>query len=125
MPSSENEPGPTWSISGQVSEVGRKMRSLKQLIPTMLFAAMIAYFGYHALNGEQGVLNWLVVQNQINETEIELASAQAEREALEVRAARLRADSLDLDYVEERATALLNIAHPRDFVVDIETPDQR
>lgn len=101
------------------------MRSLKQLIPTMLFAAMIAYFGYHALNGEQGVLNWLVVQNQINETEIELASAQAEREALEVRAARLRADSLDLDYVEERATALLNIAHPRDFVVDIETPDPR
>ncbi|GJL97045.1 MAG: septum formation initiator [Hyphobacterium sp.] len=91
----------------------------------MLFAAMIAYFGYHALNGEQGVLNWLVVQNQINETEIELASAEAQRQALEVRAARLRADSLDLDYVEERATALLNIAHPRDFVVDIEPPNPR
>ncbi len=86
---------------------------------------MIAYFGYHALNGEQGVLNWLVVQNQIRETEIELADARAEREALEVRAARLRSDSLDLDYVEERATALLNIAHPRDFVVDIAAPDER
>ena len=90
----------------------------------MLFAAMIAYFGYHALNGEQGVLNWLVVQNQINEVEVELAQAEAERQALEVRAARLRSDSLDLDYVEERATALLNVAHPRDFVVDINTPDQ-
>lgn len=101
------------------------MQSLKRLIPSFLFAMMIAYFGYHALNGEQGVLNWLVVQNQINEVEVELAEAQAEREALEVRAARLRSDSLDLDYVEERATALLNIAHPRDFVVDIAAPEER
>ena len=108
-----------------VSEAGRSMQSLKRLFPSMLFAAMIAYFGYHALNGEQGVLNWIMVKNQINETEIELAEARAEREALEVRAARLRSDSLDLDYVEERATALLNIAHPRDFVVGIETPDPR
>jgi cell division protein FtsB len=101
------------------------MQSLKRLIPSFLFAMMIAYFGYHALNGEQGVLNWLVVQNQINEVEDELAEARAEREALEVRAARLRSDSLDLDYVEERATALLNIAHPRDFVVDIAPPEER
>ena len=57
------------------------MRSVKRLFPSMLFAMMIAYFGYHALNGEQGVLNWLVVQNQINEMEVELAEAQAEREA--------------------------------------------
>lgn len=101
------------------------MQSFKRLFPSMLFAVMIAYFGYHALNGEQGVLNWIVVKNHINETEIELAEARTEREALEVRAARLRSDSLDLDYVEERATALLNIAHPRDFVVDIETPRER
>lgn len=101
------------------------MRAVKRLIPSFLFATMIAYFGYHALNGEQGVLNWLVVQNQINETEIELATTRTEREALEVRAARLRSDSLDLDYVEERATALLNIAHPRDFVVDIAAPEER
>ncbi|WP_420432510.1 FtsB family cell division protein [Hyphobacterium sp.] len=98
---------------------------MKRLFPSFLFAAMIAYFGYHALNGEQGVLNWLVVQNQINEAEIELATTRAEREALEVRAARLRSDSLDLDYVEERATALLNIAHPRDFIVDIAAPEER
>lgn len=101
------------------------MRSVKRLIPSVFFAAFITYFGYHALNGEQGVLNWIVVKNQINEVEVELAEARSEREDLEVRAARLRSDSLDLDYVEERATALLNIAHPRDFIVDIERSDQR
>lgn len=101
------------------------MRSVKSLSASVFIAALIAYFGYHALNGEQGVLNWIVVKNQINEVEIELAEARAEREALEVRAARLRSDSLDLDYVEERATALLNIAHPRDFVVDIDRPEER
>lgn len=83
---------------------------------------MIAYFGYHAMTGDQGVLNWLVVEAEIDAVEIELAQARAERQALETTAARLRSDSLDLDYVEERARDLLNVAHPRDIIVDIE-PD--
>jgi len=101
-----------------------KVDGFKRIIPSFFLAMTIAYFGYHALTGEQGVLNWIVVENDISAIEIELAEARAEREALEVTAARLRSDSLDIDYVEERARAILNVAHPRDFVVDIE-PDSR
>tara|TARA_R110002072_G_scaffold9434_1_gene45742 strand:+ start:147 stop:452 length:306 start_codon:yes stop_codon:yes gene_type:complete len=93
------------------------MGFFKRILPTFAFAMLIAYFGYHALNGEQGVLNWIVVKNRIVETEAELAATEAERMALEVRAERLRSDSLDLDYMEERARAILNVAHPRDFIV--------
>ena len=85
----------------------------------------IAYFGYHALTGEQGVLNWLVIENEIRETEIQLADARAERERMEEIAARLRSDSLDLDYLDERARDVLNVAHPRDFIVEIDTSIRR
>lgn len=101
------------------------MDAIKRLIPSFFLALAIAYFGYHALTGEQGVLNWLVVEAEIRETEAELAVATAQREDLEETAARLRSDSLDLDYLDERARDVLNVAHPREFIVEIEPDEQR
>lgn len=101
------------------------MDAIKRLIPSFFLALAIAYFGYHALTGEQGVLNWLVVEAEIRETEAELAVATAQREGLEETAARLRSDSLDLDYLDERARDVLNVAHPREFIVEIEPDEQR
>ncbi len=98
------------------------MSAIKRFLPSFFLAVVIAYFGYHALTGEQGVLNWIVVQNEINDMESELALAQRERERLEEIKARLSNDSLDIDYLDERARAVLNVAHPRDFIVEIE-PD--
>ena len=100
------------------------MDAIKRFSTSALLAIAIAYFGYHALTGEQGVLNWIVVENEIAAAEAELQLARTEREALEVTAARLRSDSLDIDYVEERARDILNVAHPREFIVEIE-PDPR
>jgi cell division protein FtsB len=99
--------------------------AFKRLVPSFFLAVAIAYFGYHALTGEQGVLNWIVVENEIRATEIELAETRADREALEEIASRLRSDSLDLDYVDERARAILNVAHPREFIVEITPGEQR
>lgn len=101
------------------------MDAIKRFIPSFFIAMAIAYFGYHALTGEQGVLNWLVIENEIRETEIQLADARAERERMEEIAARLRSDSLDLDYLDERARVVLNVAHPRDFIVEIDTSIRR
>ena len=101
------------------------MDAIKRFIPSFFIAMAIAYFGYHALTGEQGVLNWLVIENEIRETEIQLADARAERERMDEIAARLRSDSLDLDYLDERARDVLNVAHPRDFIVEIDTSIRR
>ncbi|WP_300541699.1 septum formation initiator family protein [Maricaulis sp.] len=101
------------------------MDAFKRYGTSVFLAVAIAYFGYHALTGEQGVLNWIVVENEIRAAEAELELAVAEREALEETAARLRSDSLDLDYVEERARDILNVAHPREFIVEIEPDAQR
>lgn len=101
------------------------MDAIKRLIPSFFLALAIAYFGYHALTGEQGVLNWIVVKNEIRIAEAELELAVAERERLEDTASRLRSDSLDLDYVEERSRDILNVAHPREIIVEIEPSPQR
>ena len=92
---------------------------------TVFLTAMIAYFSYHALNGEQGVFNWLIVRAEITEVEAELAMARAERRELEEIASRLRSDSLDLDYLEERARTRLDLAHPRDFVIETSPSENR
>ncbi|WP_203292248.1 FtsB family cell division protein [Maricaulis parjimensis] len=100
------------------------MDAIKRYGTTVFLAVAIAYFGYHALTGEQGVLNWIVVKNEIRIAEAELDLAVAEREMLEDTASRLRSDSLDLDYVEERARDILNVAHPREIIVEIEPSPQ-
>jgi cell division protein FtsB len=99
--------------------------ALKRFIPTVFLSAAIAYFGYHALTGEQGLLNWVVVRAEIAEVESELVLARAEREDLQASVERLSDDTLDLDYVEERARAVLNVAHPRDFIIKTAPEENR
>ncbi len=101
------------------------MNAIRRFIPSFILALVISYFGYHALTGEQGLLNWIVVENEIHSVEAELALARAERERLELNKARLANESLDLDYLDERARAILNVAHPRDFIVEIEPEEFR
>ena len=47
--------------------------AIKRILPSCFLAVAIAYFGFHALTGEQGVLNWIVVKNDLHAAEIELA----------------------------------------------------
>ncbi|PWE17832.1 hypothetical protein DDZ18_05855 [Marinicauda salina] len=101
------------------------MRRLKGFLAPAIWAVVISYLGYHALHGEQGYLNYVVVKGRIAEAEAELAAVRAERAALEDRVARLSpsGDGLDLDYVEERAREVLNFAHPDEIIVKIESRD--
>ncbi len=93
------------------------MVALKRYWLTMIFAAGIVYFGVHGLVGEQGALAWAGHQRRIERLEAGLEILYAQRAALEARAARLRPATLDRDFLDERARALLNVAHPRDLVI--------
>lgn len=96
------------------------MGAIKKAIPTVLLAGLVAYFSYHGMTGEQGVLAWAGYKARITELEQELLIVRAEREALENRAARLRDASLDLDLVDERARELLNVSSPDDYVIRLD-----
>ncbi|MFN3835711.1 MAG: FtsB family cell division protein [Glycocaulis sp.] len=98
------------------------MNTLKRFILIALGMAVLFYAGHHAFHPEQGFVRYALVSARVAQVEAELAEVRAERMRLEDRAARLSPNSgeLDLDYVEERARAVLNFAHPHEIIVRLE-----
>ncbi len=92
-------------------------RRLRQAIVPLLWACAAAYFGYHAVQGERGLVAWLRLSQEVERIEASLQIAVAERASLEHNVALLSPDGLDLDMLEERARVVLGLAHPQDFIV--------
>ncbi|MBI1359597.1 MAG: septum formation initiator [Alphaproteobacteria bacterium] len=86
------------------------------VLPTIL-VGVILYFSYHALAGEQGLAHWAQLQTQEDDLRAQLADIEARRDALKVSIARLKDDTLDLDYVEEIARTKLSYARPDELLV--------
>jgi cell division protein FtsB len=75
------------------------------------------YFGYHLQIGEHGLKARADLERRKEVLEGELAGLQEVRQRLERDLALLRPESLDPDMLDERARALLNLAHPDDLVM--------
>jgi len=103
-------------IAAMVS-LGDMRRRARHLAPPLLAAAVVGYFGYHAIQGERGLLTWLKLGQRIEERSAALAVSQAEENRLGHRVALLRPDGLDLDMLDERARVVLNLADPDDVVM--------
>ncbi|CAA7623123.1 septum formation initiator family protein [Magnetospirillum sp. UT-4] len=84
--------------------------------PLIGFGAM-AYFAYHTVEGDRGVLAWVRLKNEILEAEMHLAKVSTERQMLEHRVLLLRPDHLDPDMLEERARAMLNMGREDEVVI--------
>jgi len=95
-------------------EISRKGR---QVIVPLVGAAVMAYFGYHAVQGDRGLMAWWNLRYEIEKTNYELAEVTAEKQALEHRVSLLRPASLDRDMLEERARLMLGSVGPDDLVV--------
>ncbi len=93
------------------------LRAMSRWTPTAAILAGIAYFSGHALTGQNGLFAWSLDRAHIAALEVDLDALRAERLRLEDRASRLRDETLDLDYLDERARALVGVGHARDIVV--------
>jgi cell division protein FtsB len=83
----------------------------------VLGACLMGYFCYHLVQGERGLIAWLHLTNEIRDAKQQAAAVHEEREALERRVSHLRTESLDLDLLDERARATLNVARPDEVVI--------
>lgn len=92
-------------------------RQGRQIVFSLLGVGVIAYFGFHAVEGEHGVRAYFALTYETDEARMELDTLEAKRTMLEHRVRLLRPDSLDLDMLEERARAILNVAHRDELVV--------
>ncbi len=103
----------------RVDNINHRFRSLAG---PLMVAGVLAYFGYHAIQGERGVLTWLQLSNRIEGTRLALAESRDKESRLERRVGLLRHDNLDPDMLDERARVVLNLAAPGEIVIFIEAP---
>jgi len=98
-------------------------RRARQIAPPVLGACLVAYFAYHAVQGERGIIAWLVLNQQIREAETVAAAGAAERAALERRVALLGPAGLDPDLLDERARIMLGLARGDELVILLDRAD--
>ncbi len=83
----------------------------------VLGVCVVLYFAYHAVQGDSGIRSLFDYQYRVEKTKRQLAQIRSERIRLEHRVSLLRPESLDPDLLEERARAVLNIAHPNEIAI--------
>jgi cell division protein FtsB len=89
---------------------------LRSLAFPVVTLGLAAYFGYHLIYGNHGVINLARVQHEIELKQAALEQIRLQRHALEHRVSLLRPESVDPDMLEEQARSRLGLTD-RDEVV--------
>jgi cell division protein FtsB len=92
-------------------------RKAKAAIPPLVFLSLVGYFGWNATQGDRGLKAYALQLQDLKLAQSQLAAAEAERDAWEMKVSGLRSNHLDPDTLDERARAMLNLADPGDIVV--------
>jgi cell division protein FtsB len=95
----------------------------RQVFGPLMAATLMTYFGYHAVQGDRGLLAWWNLRYEIEKTDFEVTEVTAKKQALEHRVALLRPASLDRDMLEERARLMLGSVSPEDIIVPMPAVD--
>lgn len=105
--------------------LGRGLKRLaKASAAPLVFCSITAYFGWNATQGAHGLVTFAQRKTQLAQAETDLAAAKAERDAWQTRVSGLRASDLNLDTLDERARAMLNVAQPNEILVQYPTKDR-
>ena len=83
----------------------------------VLVVTILSYFGYHAVEGNNGLLALRDLNRQQAVIEQQLAVVGAEKSILENRTSNLRRDNIDPDLLDERARAALGFVHKDDIII--------
>lgn len=93
------------------------VRSTRGVGFTLVIIALVLYFGYFAIYGKHGLVNWIRLQQEIGLKQGELDRVRVERAALEHRVRLLRPESVDPDLLEEQARARLGLSQDDEVVI--------
>lgn len=96
----------------------RKSKNGRSALFLAACLALIAYFAYHAVEGEHGLHKRALLEQRVHLLEEELASLVKERQRIEHDVALIteRAKTQP-DLLDEQARSLLNYARPDEIVV--------
>jgi cell division protein FtsB len=83
---------------------------------------MLAYFGYHAVHGQRGLLAWLDVSRELQRSRTELALLQTETGDLQAKVDALQPDRSDPDLVESELRRLGYIGQGEKVILEPKAP---
>jgi cell division protein FtsB len=92
-------------------------RRLRWVVPQVLALGLVAYFGYHLLQGDRGLRAYLRLGDEIAAARVTAAVLQEERAVESMRVKSLSAGSLDPDLLEERAQRVLGYLRAEERVI--------
>jgi len=95
------------------------VKAAKAILLPGVIGALMLYFSYHALAGEQGLARWTKLQGDQAQLEAQIVQMKAERDVLEASLSRLRDTTMDLDYVEEIARTKLSYVRSDEVLVAV------
>lgn len=84
---------------------------------------VLMLIGGLALIGPSGVLAWGENASRLDEHKDRIADLQERRDELENRVALLDPNNVDPDFASELVRGNLNVAHPDEYVVELEPID--
>jgi cell division protein FtsB len=89
----------------------------RQVVGPTLAVSIFAYFTYHAVEGDRGLLAWLQLQQEVESAQGELAKVSRVREALAHQTELLRSEAIDPDMLDERARAVLGLMRKDEVII--------
>lgn len=92
-------------------------RRARHVAGPMLGIVMLAYFAYHTVHGDRGVLALIKTQERVADAQHRYTKLQQEQDLWERRVKLLHPDSLDPDMLDERVRLMLGYARADDLVV--------
>lgn len=92
-------------------------KRIRRVVGPVLAITVIGYFLYHTVQGERGLVAYAALSEQARIADFRLTQLHAERLEIEHNVILLRPDSLDLDMLEERLRAVLNLVDDDDVLV--------
>ena len=75
---------------------------LKKFTRTFLLTFILCYLGYHLVNGESGIFNYVQKKNELEEINKKLVILERKRSRIENKINRLNPASLDADLLDEQ-----------------------
>jgi cell division protein FtsB len=94
-----------------------KQRNTGRLIVPAVSAAFLAYFGFHAYNGEFGIYSKYRYEAETGALQARLDAIRAERMEMERRIQLLHDGTLEKDMLDEQARRALNLSQTDEIVI--------
>ncbi len=92
-------------------------RRARFLVGPLLGAALTSYFVYHTIEGDRGLRAWRDITEQMRTANDQLATVEAEHDALTHKVWGLNPNHVDPDLLDQQIRATLDLVAPNEIVV--------